>query len=98
MSEWVQVILAALMVLLLLSPLYVPVVCFAVQVFLSEHCPPLLLLLPVVTGALVFGWFPSNRNELFRVFYCLDMFGALVGSILGAIVCTAANWKMWFKR
>lgn len=93
MPEWVPIVLALPMVLLLLSPLLVPIACFAVQVCLLEHRPAPLLLLPFVTGALAFGWFPSRQNGIFRVFYCLDIFGAFAGSILGGIVCAAVNWR-----
>ena len=58
----------------------------------------LLLLLPIVTGLLAFGWFPSRQNELFRVFYCLDTLGAFVGSTVGGIVCAAVNWKQWIRK
>lgn len=99
MSDWLQIILALLMVLLLLSPLYVPAACFMAQVFLLERRPPyLLLILPIVSGAAAFGWFPSHWNEMARVFYCLDTLGAFAGSVLGGIVCAAANWKQWLKK
>lgn len=99
MSDWLQIILALLMVLLLLSPLLVPAAFFMAQVFLLERRPPyLLLILPIVSGVAAFGWFPSRQNEIFRVFYCLDTLSAFAGSVVGGIVCAAANWKRWLKR
>lgn len=99
MFEWLQLILPALlMILLLMSPFCVPVICFVAQIFVCEHRPRLLLVLPIVTAVALFAWSPSYWNELVDVIYCLDMFGAFVGSTLGAIVCTAANWKRWFRQ
>lgn len=93
MWEYVKMFFA---LLLILSPLALPVACFAAQVFLFDRRPPLLLLLPVLTGLMAFGWFPEHWNEFARVLYVLDAFGAFVGSVAGGVVCAAANWRKWF--
>ena len=99
MSDWLRLILPPLlMILLLLSPFFIPAICFAAQLFLCERKPYLLLILPIVSGVAAFGWFPSDHYEIVRVFYCLDTLGAFAGSTLGGIVCAAANWKRWLRK